>query len=267
MSEPVLLVESLDESTAVLTLNRPERRNALTVELLQVLCAQLESLAREPRRRVAILRGAGQSFCSGLDLKDAADSHPLRAGSVSDPSTQEAPHWVARTFQTLLETPLITIAAAHGAAYAGGGGLLACCDLAVASDDLQVGFPEVRRGLMPAMVAAILHNRLRAGDLRELLLLAEPISAQRAREIGLVHRIVPADRVLGEACMLAAQITAGAPSAVRCTKAWLRDLASTPPHQAQAEALQRPDDARESAEAAEGLAAFRERREPQWPAP
>ncbi len=91
-----------------LTLNRPDRRNALTIELMEALCGALESLAGEPRRRVVILRGAGPAFCAGLDLHEAAETDFAKQSAV----------WVARTFQTLAASPLVTIAAVHGAAYA-----------------------------------------------------------------------------------------------------------------------------------------------------
>jgi methylglutaconyl-CoA hydratase len=255
MPDAVLLVEHLDDAVTLLTLNRPQRRNALSIELMESLCNEFASVAADPRRRVVILRGAGPAFCAGMDLYEAADA------SVAEQSAQ----CVARLFETVTKSSLATIAAAHGAALAGGGGLLACCDLAVASEELQIGFPEVRRGLIPALVAAYLQSRLRDGELRELMLLGEPIAAERAREMGLVQRIVPADRLLDEAKSLAAQIAAGAPQAVRETKRLLLDLRRTPVNQGASLALDFHQQARGGNEAAEGLAAFLERRAPQWP--
>lgn len=254
MNDAVLLVEQLDEHATLITLNRPQRRNALTIELLEALCATFDSLAAEPRRRIAILRGAGAAFCAGLDLHEAADL------DVAERSAQ----WVARTFETIAASPLVTIAAAHGAAYAGGGGLLACCDFALAADDLRIGFPEVRRGLVPALVTAVLTNRLRDGDLRELFLLGEPISAEVACAMGLVHRVVPGDRLIDEARSLAAKILQGAPDAVRQTKRILHELRPNDLLQLLARSLESHKQARMSDEAREGLAAFREHRQPDW---
>jgi methylglutaconyl-CoA hydratase len=251
---PVLLVESLDDVTALITLNRPERRNALTIELMEALCAALELLAADPQRRLVLVRGAGAGFCSGLDLHETADA------DVAEHSAD----WVARTFKTLKYSPLVTVAVAHGAAYAGGAGLLACCDFAVASDDLQVGFPEVRRGLIPALVAAVLEDRLRDGDLYELFLIGEPISAERARTMGLVHRIVPPDQLLDEARTLAATILKGGPEAIRQTKRWLHELRATDRSQVLTQALKVHKRVRESEEAQEGLDAFLEHRDPDW---
>ena len=255
MSDAVLQVEPWDDAVALITLNRPQRRNALSIQLMTALCEALDALATDPRRRVAIIRGAGPVFCSGMDLNESADAGVAR----------QSAEWVARTFETVTQSPLVTIAAAHGAALAGGGGLLACCDLAVAAEELHIGFPEVRRGLIPALVASALQGRLRDGELRELLLLGEPVSAQRATQLGLVQRLVPAERLLEEAKTLAASIVAGAPHAVRQTKQLLLELRRTPAALAASLALDAHQHVRGGAEAAEGLAAFLERREAKWP--
>ncbi len=247
-----LIVERPNEATAVLTLNRPQRRNALTIELMQALCRTLESLAAEPRRRVVILRGAGPAFCAGLDLYEAAETE------LADQSSE----WVARTFETLQTTALVTVAAVHGAAYAGGAGLMACCDLVVGTDDLRICFPEVRRGLVPALAAAALVGRLRSGNLAELLLLGEPVDVEQALRMGLVDRVVPTPRLLAEAEQVAAAIVRGGPEAVRQTKQLLAEVG---PSRRFARALEYHKRARLSDEACEGTAAFREHREPIWP--
>lgn len=254
MSNPVLLLECPDEATALLTLNRPERRNALTIELMETLCETLRVLATEPRRRLVILNGAGPAFCAGLDLHESAD--PSLAEHGAD--------WVARTLQTLSQCPLVTIAAVHGAAFAGGAGLLSCCDFVVGTPELRISFPEVRRGLVPALVGAILQDRLRDTDLRELFLIGEPINAERACLMGLVQRLVPADRLLDEARALGSTILRGAPDAVRQTKRLLQELRSTAPSQRLAQALEFHKRARASDEAHEGIAAFFEHRTPDW---
>jgi methylglutaconyl-CoA hydratase len=222
---------------------------------MQSLCEALQSLAYEPQRRVVVLRGAGPAFCAGLDLYEAADIQ----------QAEESARWVARTFQTLASSPLVSIAAAHGAAYAGGAGLLACCDLVVAADELRIAFPETRRGLVPALAAVALRARLRGGDLAELLLSGEPIDAARALGIGLVQRVVPGNLLLAEAQKLAALILEGGPDAVRQTKLLLRETRGADPGQFFQQALELHQRARLSDEAREGLAAFREHRGPRWP--
>lgn len=255
MNSPVLQIESLDAATVLLTLNRPERRNALTIELMQAVCATLESLANEPQRRVVLIQGAGAAFCSGLDLQEAADMS----------ASEESAEWVARLFQTVIDSPLITIAMAHGAAFAGGAGLLACCDFAIGTEDLKIGFPEVRRGLIPALVAVVLADRLHQRDLNELFLIAEPIGATRAQSMGLLHRVVPTDQSLSESRVLASKILSGGPAAVRETKRLLRDVRLTDPAQRISLALAVHTRVRQSEEASEGLKAFLERRDPRWP--
>ena len=252
----VLLVESLDEFTATITLNRPDRRNALSIGLMQALCSELESLAADPVRRIVLLRGAGTAFCSGMDLHE-----------TSDPEVAEqSANMVAKTFGTLLDSNLVTIAVAHGAAFAGGAGLMACCDFAVASPDLRIGFPEVRRGLVPALVAAVTMDRLSITAQRELFLLAEPINADRALAIGLIHRIAPADSLLEDAQSLAASILKAGPEAVRQTKKWLQLVRATERSQLLSRALLFHKHAKNADEVREGVTAFQERREPDWSA-
>ncbi len=220
---------------------------------METLCAALDSLAGEPQRRIVILRGAGPAFCAGLDLHEAAE---VRVA-------EESGRWVARTFQTLVASPLVTLAAAHGAAYGGGAALMACCDLVVAAEGLKICFPEVRRGLMPALAAAVLRERL-GGNLRELLLPGEPIDAARARQIGLVCRVATDERLLAEAHALAAAILKGGPESVRQTKLLLRQLEATSLEQRLGLAMEFHRRARLSDEAREGLAAFQDHRPPNW---
>lgn len=254
MNNSVLIVERPDNATAELILNRPDRRNALTLELMGALCVALESLAGEPQRRVVIFRGAGPSFCAGLDLQEAAETDFARQSAL----------WVARTFQTIAASPLVTIAAVHGAAYGGGAGILACCDLAIAAEGLRICFPEVRRGLLPALVVAALRSRLRDGDLRELMLLGEPVDARRALQMGIVRQVVPAERLLTEVRTVAATVLKGGPEAVRRTKRLLGELDSSDLASLIARALDFHKQNGLGDEAREGMAAFREHREPSW---
>lgn len=254
MTTPLVLVEPLEPGVSIVTLNRPERRNALSISLMRELCEAIQSLAADPRERVVILRGAGPAFCAGLDLQEAAD--PQLIDSSAD--------WVKRALSTIRETSLITIAAAHGGAIAGGAGVMAACDLVVASDDIKIGFPEVRRGLVPALVSTVLCGKMRNSDVRELFLLGESISAARAQEIGLVQRVEPPDRVLDEAQRLARTILLGGPESVRQTKRLLNLHANVEVDERVEEFIASHLQARRSAEAREGAAAFLEKRPPNW---
>jgi methylglutaconyl-CoA hydratase len=253
-TDSFLLVERHRPGVVDIVLNRPERRNALTVHLMDELASAIARISADSSNRVLILRGAGPVFCAGLDLVEASDASLAGVGADG----------YARVLRSLSETPLVTIAAAHGVAAAGGAGLLAACDFAVATEGLKVVFPEVRRGLVPALVATVLLRKLSDADLREILLLGEPISAARAQAMRLVTRIVAERTERAEANRLADQILQGAPQAVRNTKALLAELAAAPTSDGLRIAHDYHVQAKLNPEAREGLAAFLEKRQPNW---
>ena len=251
MNSPLLQVEHNRPGVAVLSMTRPDKRNALSIALLQALGDAITHMEDDPACRVIILRGEGPVFCAGLDLIEARDPH----------SSEESAHGVRRVLTLLKESRLVTIAAAHGGAYAGGAGLLAACDLVVATEDLKVGFPEIRRGLVPALVSVVLANKVRDGDLRELFLIGDTVSSHRAQQMGLVQRIVPAAQLMEHVRAIAETILTGGPEAVRLTKQML----NTQPSPASLQELQAlHEHVRQSPEAQEGLAAFQEHRRPSW---
>jgi methylglutaconyl-CoA hydratase len=251
---PVVLVEKQSPEISVLTLNRPERRNALTIDLLNELIAAIKVASEEPRARILILRGAGQAFCTGLDLKEAAD--PTKAHATAD--------MVAKTLVTLSQTRLVTIAAVHGAAVAGGAGIMSACDFVVASEKTKIGYPEVRRGLVAGLVMTFLRRQIGERNMRELLLGSELIDAERAHEIGLVNRVVARDELMTEAQKFANSVLQGAPGAVAQTKRLIEELWSSSVKEDIDLALKYHIQARESNEAREGIAAFNEKRPPKW---
>jgi methylglutaconyl-CoA hydratase len=251
---PVLLVEKQSPRVTIVTLNRPERRNALTIELLTELVAAINVAARDEQQRVLILRGAGQAFCTGLDLKEAADDKKAHATA----------EMVAKTLIALSETRLITIAAVHGAAVAGGAGIMSACDFVIAAERTKIGYPEVRRGLVAGLVMTFLRRQVREREMRELLLGSELIDAERARAIGLVNRVVPPDQVLNEAQKFAGSVLQGAPGALTQTKKLIKELWSSSVKEDVDLALKHHLQARESDEAREGIAAFNEKRPPNW---
>jgi methylglutaconyl-CoA hydratase len=252
MTEPLLLVDRSEPRLVTLTLSRPDRRNALSVGLLLALRSAVEELSSEPALRVIILRGAGPAFCAGLDFHEALDP-------ANSHRSAEA---LAGVYCALCASPLVTIAAAHGGAFGGGAGLIAACDLAVAADDLQLGYPEVRRGLVAALVTCLLRRQVSGRRLREILLLGQTLSAREALDAGLVSRVVPAASLSAETRALAAAVTEGAPGAAARTKRLLDDLDGL---QADlATALNVHVSARDDAEAHEGITAFFEKRPPRW---
>jgi methylglutaconyl-CoA hydratase len=251
---PVILIERQSPQIAVITLNRPERRNALTIELLAELTAAIKVTSDEPHERVLVLRGAGAAFCTGLDLKQAAD--PRKAHATAD--------MIAKTLIALSETRLITIAAVHGAAVAGGAGIMSACDLVVAAEGTKIGYPEVRRGLVAGLVMSFLLRQVRERDARELLLAGELINAERAREIGLVNRVVPPNDLMSEAQKFGDSVLQGAPNVLSQTKRLINELSGRSAKEDVELALKHHLHARESAEAREGIAAFNEKRKPNW---
>ena len=251
---PVVLIEKQTPQITVLTLNRPERRNALSLELLTELSAAIKVASDQPEERILILQGAGQAFCTGLDLKEAADDRKANATA----------EMVAKTLTALSQTRLVTIAAVHGAAVAGGAGIMSACDFVVAAERTKIGYPEVRRGLVAGLVMTFLRRQLRERDIRELLLGSELIDAKRALEMGLVNRVVPRDDVMNEAQKFADSVLQGAPDAITQTKRLIEELWSTSVKEDVDLALKHHMQARESDEAREGIAAFNEKRKPNW---
>ncbi|MFN2475321.1 MAG: enoyl-CoA hydratase/isomerase family protein, partial [Chthoniobacterales bacterium] len=241
---PVVLTENPSAQITVLTLNRPERRNALTIELMTELTAAIAAASADAAQRVLILRGAGAGFCSGMDLNETAD--PSKA--------HESGGMVAKTLLALSQTRVVTIAAVHGAAVAGGAGIMSACDFVVAAEGTKIGYPEVKRGLVAGLVMTFLRRQLRERDIRELLLTAELIDATRAHQIGLVNRVVAADQLDAEAQSLAATVLRGAPGALANSKRLLEQLWSTSVKQDIEQALAHHMQARESEEAREGVA-------------
>jgi len=251
---PVVLVERQSAHTATVTLNRPKRRNALTIELMTDLVAAVDQASNDDTQRVLILRGAGRAFCAGMDLNETADAS----------KAHESGGMVAKTLLALSQTRLITIAAVHGAAVAGGAGIMSVCDFVVAAEGTKFGYPEARRGLVAANVMTFLRRQLRERDVRELLFASELIDAARAREIGLVNRVVPAAELDQEVSKIVASVLQGAPGALTNAKRLLEQLWSTSVEQDIETALSHHMQARESAEAKEGVAAFLEKRAPRW---
>jgi methylglutaconyl-CoA hydratase len=251
---PVVLIEKQTPQITVLTLNRPERRNALTIELLGELIAAIKIASDQPQERVLILRGAGAAFCTGLDLKEAAG--PTKAHPTAE--------MVARTLIAISQTRLITIAAVHGAAVAGGAGIMSACDFVVAAEGTRIGYPEVRRGLVAGLVLTFLRRQVGERNMRELLLGSELIKAERAKEIGLVNRVVAQDDLMSEAQKFAESVLQGAPEALAQTKRLIEELWWRSVKEDVELALKHHMQARESSEAREGIAAFNEKRLPNW---
>jgi methylglutaconyl-CoA hydratase len=257
MSE--LVTYAIEGPAAVIALNRPEKRNALSRGLIAALHAAVRRAAADDAARAVILTAAGTSFCAGMDLDE------LR-GTVENAAEAELvwddAHRLSELYRELYELPKPTIAAVPGAAVAGGAGLVTVCDVAVAADTAKFGYPEVRRGLVAAMVLPHLLRHVGERPARHLLLTGELIDAAEAVRIGLINRCVPSERVATVAAEWAAQCAAGGPKALATTKALL--------HRCSRQAVAGDELARASAEprltdeCRDGLSAFFAKTNPPW---
>ena len=251
---PIVLT-TRDSTTTTATLNRPDERNALNAELLAQLAAALATAECDPTQRIFVLRGAGRLFCSGLDLAEAAQ--PGRA-EISATLT-------AAVLRALATSRLVTIAAVQGAAIAGGAGLMSACDFAIATRDAKFGYPEIRRGIVPELIMTFLRRQLHERDARELLLLGKLIDASRALAMGLLNRVVADEAALDtEVRTLASSILQGAPDASAETKKLLIELWPAPLAADLERALANHRVSSDTPEVREGVAAFREKRAPNW---
>ncbi len=254
MNDEPLIVEEVKPAVTCLTLNRPDKRNALNIALLENLCNALDRLRNDSAQRVVILRGAGSAFCTGLDLKEAANTD----------LAHESAGLVARALRSIHNLPRLTIAAVHGPTVAGGAGLMSACDLAVAAEDTRIGYPETRRGLVAGLVLTFLCRQTGLRNATELLTLGKSIDAPRAQALGLVNRVVPLSSLMDEALTMADTALKAAPGAVAHTKRLMQAMAARSVDDDLDLALEHHMQARTSDEAKEGIAAFFEKRSPRW---
>jgi methylglutaconyl-CoA hydratase len=250
---PLIEVKTTGPVTTV-TLNRPEKRNALTVDMLRDLAEAFREIARERAHRVVIVRGEGMSFCTGLDLIETKDRNKSRESAKN----------VGEVLRAIVNTPAVTIATVQGHAVAGGAGIMSACDIVVAEEGTMIGYPEPRRGLVAAMVMTLLQRQIGDRKARELLLTGELISAERALEIGLITRVVPRGGLDAEVIAISTSILKNAPGAIADTKVLLEALAPRNFDKALGRAYTVALRMRSSTEAREGLQAFEEKRDPDW---
>lgn len=252
MSE--LVTVDVQDGVQIITINRPEARNAINLATAQAIAAALDQLNDDASVVLGILMGAGGTFCSGMDLKAFA-------------ATGERPYVGDRGFAGLCEKPPSKplIAAVEGYAVAGGCELALACDMIVAARDAQFGLPEVRRGLVPGSGGMLrLPRHIPYHVAMELALTGEPIGAQRAYEVGLVNRVSEPGQALHDALQLARRIAGNGPLAVQTAKRVIAQSGDWPV--AEMFDRQRPliADIFTSDDAREGATAFAQKRAPKW---
>jgi methylglutaconyl-CoA hydratase len=243
---------------ATITLNRPENRNALSVELVNSLGAHLDQALDDPAVRVVVLTNVGNTFCAGADLKAAQASGGASAAAGAGGRS------FLEIFDQILDSPKPIIGRLAGHALAGGLGLAASCDISVASDQATFGFTEVRIGVAPAVISVVCLPKLRRADALELFLTGERVSAARAAEVGLITRAVAHDDLDAAVADVVGKVVRGGPQALAASK----QLIARIPEMSRAEgfAWTGPLSASlfMSEEGQEGIGAFREKRDAAW---
>ena len=259
---PALLAEK-DGHILTVTINRPEKKNAVNAEVLCGLSDAWHRLDADDELRVAILTGAGGVFCAGMDLSVIPK---LRAGKAEDEYEKRLLTDGAVIFDGWLKSyrpKKPVIAAVEGYALAGGTEILQGTDIRVAAEGAIFGITEVQRGLFPMAGSTVrLPRQIPYTVAVELLITGEPISARRAAELGLVGRVVPDGQALAEARKIAERIAANGPLAVRAILATIRETANVPERDAFGTEMKYGMQAMASEDAAEGPRAFLEKRPP-----
>ena len=255
----VLVKINLPSGTIVL--NRPDKRNALSRQMLTDLAQAFDDLHQERRVRAVILTGAGSAFCAGMDLTEMQETS-------QQPDAFVQWHHDAVQYRELIDQmlrfPKPIIAAVNGPVVAGGVGLMLASDIVIAAPEAKIGLPEPKRGIVAGMVAPLVVFRIGASHAANLLLTARIIDAAEAHRIGLVHEIVKSDFVWARAQEIAGEIAQSAPESIQLSKRLLNEtigehLGTLLTAGAADSATARTTDA-----AREGLAAFLEKREPKW---
>ena len=234
---------------SVVTLNRPEKRNAFNASLLRELITLLEKISTDSTQRFVILKGEGPFFCAGMDLAHVEEDFR---------------ELIPKALKGLYKLPQVTCAIVQGGAIAGGTGIIACCDYVIAEERAKFGCPETRRGFVAATIMPLLIRKIGPGNTRKLLLRADLISSQKALEIGLIDKIAAQEKLLDESLELAKDILQGAPQATRYTKELLNDLYPTTIDDDLNRAEKYAPYSIPQEEPQEGIAAFLEKRKPKW---
>src|SRR5579864_8536457 len=247
-----------DGPIATITFSRPDKRNALSFELLDEFMAALDEVERGPAQ-VLIITGAGKAFCAGLDLEG------LKAllGKTHDQNVQDSAR-MAQIFRRLYDFPKPTIAAVNGAAIAGGTGIATMCDFTLAVPEAKFGYTEVRIGFVPAIVSSILVWQVGHKIARDLLMTGRLFDAAEAYRFGLVNEVVALDSLLDRARELASQIMENSPSSVRLTKKLINGFIAEPLDRQIEQSIEENAAIRQTADFREGISSFLEKRKPRW---
>jgi len=247
-----------DGRVATITLNRPEKRNAISYELIDELLAALDEIKRSSAL-VVVLTGSGKAFCSGMDLDDLKQL----VGRTKEQNVKDS-ETMARLFRSLYDFPKPTIAAVNGAAVAGGCGLATLCDFTLAVPDAKFGYTEVRIGFIPAIVSTFLLRQIGEKHARDLLLTGRIVAAEEAHRLGMVNEVVSPERLLPRAQEIAEQLIENSPASLTSTKRLLSDLRGHDLDSQLQLAVKENAAIRSTDDFREGISSFLEKRKPQW---
>lgn len=257
--ETALSVE-VRNNIAIAWLDRQAAYNALDEALVRDLLAFLDEVAAEPGLRAVILGGRGPAFCAGVDM-----TWMKRMGASGGRANEQSAQLIAQLYHALYTCPVPTLARVHGHCFAGGVGLVAACDIAIASTDAEFGCAETKRGLVPAGIGPYVMQAMGPRLAQRYLLTGERFDAAEAYRAGLVQEICPPEELDGTINMLLGHVVASAPGATRATKQLLRDLRGVRIDDALVGvSAQRLAQMRTTDEAQEGMSAFLEKRDPAW---
>jgi len=246
------------DGITTITLNRPDKRNAISYELIDDLVAALnQAAAASPH--IAILTGAGTAFCAGMDL----DNLKQLIGRSGEQNLKDS-QTMAGLFRTLCDFPKVTIAAVNGAAIAGGTALATLCDFTLAVPGAKFGYTEVRIGFVPGIVSSYLINNVGEKRARDLLLTGRLFDAEEAHQMGLVNEIVAPDQLMSRAHQLAQELMEISPASLKVTKALLSSFTKDQLDRQLARAIRENAAIRQTADFKEGVTSFLERRKPRW---
>lgn len=254
----VTIVVAEEDGVLTITLNRPERRNALTPEMQTELIGAMEQAAASDCQ-VVVFAGAGEAFCAGLDLSSLQSMNEKSA--VEHTADAER---IALMFRTLYELPKPTVAVVHGAAIAGGTGIATMCDFTLAAPGAKFGYTEAKIGFVPALVSAYLILQIGEKRARELLLTGRFFTSEEAARLGLVTEVVEPERIAARAAELVALLKANSPESMAATKRLLAAQNKEWLDAAIAQSLAANAEARSTHDFKEGVSAFLEKRRPVW---
>jgi methylglutaconyl-CoA hydratase len=255
------IATEIDSGVGIITLNRPERHNAFDNVLLQELVRALGSMSRDNSVRIVVLSSTGKSFCAGADLEWMQESARLSAEE-----NQRDARVMAEMLKRLATMPKPTIARVQGAAYGGGVGLVAACDIAIATFDVQFSFSEVKLGIIPAVISPYVIAAMGMRHARRYMLTGERFSAAEAYRIGLIHEMLVDDAGLDDAVgQIVTSLLQNGPRALAECKDLIRAVAYRPlDADLMDDTVRRIASVRASEEGREGVAAFLEKRRPAW---